>query len=348
VRSQPGLESYEIAGLPARPRARPRLAANAAGSVRDGGRRHQDEPAAGGRPPRPTDGRIRSLGSGHRRGARIAGDPPPRRRPRGPAQAAARASGWGPRPGRNGRRAAARAAAGRAGSRRDEAVVAAVLRAARDGIRGLDRHGRPRRRRWIVSAHVGVASASMSAATMGAFLEPAGARALRDAAPAPPGNLAIGRWYRDPGCRASRYSVAPCPRRSTGSSPRAAVRGSVAYGIHEAEQPAPRMTRSRWTRTTARSCSTSVGERDAWGAASARRRRALAGVQRMGASGGAVGVHFNERDRCSIGRQVRGGGAPAGAIARDGGWWDEIQMGILRDEWLAARPRPGAQRGEGG
>jgi len=26
-----------------------------------------------------------------------------------------------------------------------------------------------------------------------------------------------------------------------------------------------------------------------------------------------------------------------GAIARDGGWWDEIQMGILREEWLAAQ-----------
>jgi hypothetical protein len=27
---------------------------------------------------------------------------------------------------------------------------------------------------------------------------------------------------------------------------------------------------------------------------------------------------------------------------RDGRYWDTIVMGLLRDEWLAARPQPGA------
>jgi len=47
---------------------------------------------------------------------------------------------------------------------------------------------------------------------------------------------------------------------------------------------------------------------------------------------------FNER---AVRSYLKAGfveeGRLRGAIARDGGWWDEIQMGILGDEWLATR-----------
>ena len=37
------------------------------------------------------------------------------------------------------------------------------------------------------------------------------------------------------------------------------------------------------------------------------------------------------------------------AIARDGRYWDEIQMGVLRDDWLAARSAAAASvTGTGG
>ena len=35
------------------------------------------------------------------------------------------------------------------------------------------------------------------------------------------------------------------------------------------------------------------------------------------------------------------------AIARDGRYWDEIQMGVLRDDWLAARSAATAAGGTG-
>ena len=61
---------------------------------------------------------------------------------------------------------------------------------------------------------------------------------------------------------------------------------------------------------------------------------------------GRIGLHrvglsvfaFNERAVRSYqkaGFQVEG--RLREAIARDGRYWDEIHMGVLRDEWLAAR-----------
>ena len=54
---------------------------------------------------------------------------------------------------------------------------------------------------------------------------------------------------------------------------------------------------------------------------------------------------FNERARRAYekaGFQVEG--RLREAIARDGRWWDEIQMGILREEWVELRQRRADQR----
>src|SRR3954451_1770645 len=60
------------------------------------------------------------------------------------------------------------------------------------------------------------------------------------------------------------------------------------------------------------------------------------GLHRVGLSV----FEFNERARRAYekaGFQVEG--RLRAAIARDGRWWDELQMGILNEEWLERRDR---------
>ena len=165
-----------------------------------------------------------------------------------------------------------------------------------------------------------------------------------------PENLdAISRWYRDPELsRLTRYSVRPMPQEEIDRffATRLLSAGSVAYGIHEG-----------WSDrliglTTFSSLDSdngsvlfhiTIGERDAWGqgyGTEAARLMLWLAFERMGLHRVGLSVFaFNDR---AIRSYRKAGfveeGRLRGAIARDDGWWDEVQMGILRDEWLADRP----------
>ncbi len=164
-----------------------------------------------------------------------------------------------------------------------------------------------------------------------------------------PENLdAISRWYRDPELsRLTRYSVRPMPQEEIDRffATRLLSAGSVAYGIHE-------MRSDRLIGLTTFSSldadngsvlfHITIGEREAWGrgfGTEASRLMLWIAFERMGLHRVGLSVFaFNER---AIRSYRKAGfveeGRLRGAIARDGGWWDEVQMGILRDEWLAAR-----------
>jgi len=165
-----------------------------------------------------------------------------------------------------------------------------------------------------------------------------------------PENLdAISRWYRDPELsRLTRYSVRPMPQEEIDRffATRLLSAGSVAYGIHEG-----------WSDrliglTTFSSLDSdngsvlfhiTIGERDAWGrgyGTEAARLMLWLAFERMGLHRVGLSVFaFNDR---AIRSYRKAGfveeGRLRGAIARDDRWWDEVQMGILRDEWLADRP----------
>ena len=85
-----------------------------------------------------------------------------------------------------------------------------------------------------------------------------------------------------------------------------------------------------------------IGERDAWGhgyGTEAARLMLWLAFERIGLHRVGLSVFaFNERAIRSYEKAgFRVEGRLREAIARDGRYWDEIQMGILRDEWLAAR-----------
>lgn len=164
-----------------------------------------------------------------------------------------------------------------------------------------------------------------------------------------PENLAaISRWYRDPELsRLTRYSVRPMPQEEIDRffATRLLSAGSVAYGIHE--NGTDRLIGlTTFSSLDADNGSVlfhiTIGERDAWGrglGTEAARLMLWLAFERMGLHRVGLSVFaFNER---AIRSYLKVGfveeGRLRGAIARDGGWWDEIQMGILRDEWLAAR-----------
>jgi RimJ/RimL family protein N-acetyltransferase len=121
--------------------------------------------------------------------------------------------------------------------------------------------------------------------------------------------------------------------------------GSVAYGIHEA-------TTDRLIGLTTFSSldgdngsvlfHITIGEHDAWGrgfGTEATQLMLWLAFERMGLHRVGLSVFaFNER---AIRSYTKAGFTQEGrlrsAIARDGAWWDEILMGILRDDWLALR-----------
>lgn len=164
-----------------------------------------------------------------------------------------------------------------------------------------------------------------------------------------PENLAaISRWYRDPELtRLTRYSTRPMPQDEIDRffQTRLLAPGSVAYGIHEAA------TDRLIGLTTFSSLDgdngsvlfhITIGERDAWGrgfGTEATQLMLWLAFERMGLHRVGLSVFaFNER---AIRSYTKAGftqeGRLRGAIARDGAWWDEILMGILRDDWLALR-----------
>jgi RimJ/RimL family protein N-acetyltransferase len=164
-----------------------------------------------------------------------------------------------------------------------------------------------------------------------------------------PANLdAVIRWYRDPElARLSRYQTQPMDRdeiehffRSRLLSPDA-----FAYAIHErsSERLVGLATFSNLDPDNGSALfHITIGERDAWGQGMGSEATTLMvghafevlGLHRVGLSVFA----FNLR---AIHAYERAGFRPEGrlreAIWRDGRFWDEIQMGLLADEWHAAR-----------
>ncbi len=159
-------------------------------------------------------------------------------------------------------------------------------------------------------------------------------------------NLAIvSRWYRDPEvARLTRYQTRPMPRDEVERFFQSRLLGpdSVAYAIHV------RLTDRLIGLTTFSSLDPdngsvlfhiTLGERDVWGqgygteAASLMLAHAFErlGLHRVGLSV----FSFNERAIRSYEKAgFRIEGRLRDAIARDGRYWDEIQMGALRPEWL--------------
>ena len=163
------------------------------------------------------------------------------------------------------------------------------------------------------------------------------------------------RWYADPElARLTRYSMRPMPHEEVERffQSRLLSSESVAYGIH-IKASGRLIGLTTFSALDPDNGSVlfhiTIGETDAWGhgygTETARLMLELAfgriGLHRVGLSVFA----FNERAIRSYqkaGFQVEG--RLREAIARDGRYWDEIHMGVLRDEWLAASA---ARRGEG-
>jgi RimJ/RimL family protein N-acetyltransferase len=161
-----------------------------------------------------------------------------------------------------------------------------------------------------------------------------------------PENLAVvARWYRDPEvARLTRYQTRPMPRDEVERFFQTRLLGpdSVGYAIHV------RLTDRLIGLTTFSSLDPdngsvlfhiTLGERDVWGqgygteAASLMLAHAFERLElhRVGLSV----FSFNDRAIRSYEKAgFRIEGRLRDAIVRDGRYWDEIQMGALRPEWL--------------
>jgi RimJ/RimL family protein N-acetyltransferase len=162
-------------------------------------------------------------------------------------------------------------------------------------------------------------------------------------------NLAqVTKWYRDPElARLTRYQTRPMniDEIERFFYSRLLSDESLAYAIHEAES-------DRLIGLTTFSAldvdngsmlfHITIGEHDAWGKGYGTEATELMlahafdrlGLHRVGLSVFA----FNERARRAYEKAgFRLEGRLRSAIARDGRWWDELQMGILREEWAERR-----------
>jgi RimJ/RimL family protein N-acetyltransferase len=164
-----------------------------------------------------------------------------------------------------------------------------------------------------------------------------------------PANLpTVLRWYADPEiARLTRYSTRPMPAEEVERFFQARLLSteSVAYGIHL--RPSGRLVGL----TTFSSLDPdngsvlfhiTIGERDAWGqgyGTEAAQLMLWLAFERIGLHRvGLTVFSFNERAIRSYEKAgFRVEGRAREAIARDDRYWDEVQMGILRDEWLALR-----------
>jgi len=171
-----------------------------------------------------------------------------------------------------------------------------------------------------------------------------------------PANLPVVlRWYADPElARLTRYSMRPMPHEEVERffQSRLLSSESVAYGIH-IKASGRLIGLTTFSALDPDNGSVlfhiTIGETDAWGhgyGTEAARLMLELGFGRIGPQRVGLSVFaFNERAVRSYqkaGFQVEG--RLREAIARDGRYWDEIHMGVLRDEWLAARA---ARDGEG-
>lgn len=161
---------------------------------------------------------------------------------------------------------------------------------------------------------------------------------------------AVYRWHRDPVVsRLTRYSMEPMSREEVERYFRSRLLApeSLAYGIHEGDG-GRLIGLTTFSNLDPENGSVlfhiTVGERDAWGRGMGTEATELMlslafetlGLHRVGLTVFA----FNER---AIRSYRKAGFAIEGrmreAIVRDGRYWDELQMGVLRDDWLAARGR---------
>lgn len=165
-----------------------------------------------------------------------------------------------------------------------------------------------------------------------------------------PENLSrVLRWYRDPElARLTRYQLRPMTREEVERFFQSRLLGSesVAYAIHEG--PTDRLI--GLTTLSALDADNgsalfhiTIGERDVWGRGLGTEATALMlehAFERLGLHRIGLAVFaFNERAMRSYekaGFSIEG--RSRDAILRDGRYWDEVQMGILAEDWMA-RPR---------
>lgn len=165
-----------------------------------------------------------------------------------------------------------------------------------------------------------------------------------------PENLeTVVRWYSDPElARLTRYQVRPMTREEVERFFQSRLLGvdSVAYAVHE-------LADDRLIGLTTFSAMDgdngsalfhiTIGEPDAWGRGLGTEAVELMlqhAFERLGLHRVGLSVfEFNER---AIRSYVKAGFIVEGrlreAIQRDGRYWDEVQMGALRTEWLRRRP----------
>jgi RimJ/RimL family protein N-acetyltransferase len=164
----------------------------------------------------------------------------------------------------------------------------------------------------------------------------------------------IVRWYRDPElARLTRYQTRPMSLEEIERFfvTRLLSDDGLGYAIHEAatDRLVGLTTFSALDPDNASVMfHITIGEPDAWGRGLGTEATQLMlrlafdhlGLHRVGLSV----FEFNDRARRSyekVGFRVEG--RLRQAIARDGRWWDELQMGILADEWRShadQRSRP--------
>jgi len=164
-----------------------------------------------------------------------------------------------------------------------------------------------------------------------------------------PSNLpTVLRWYADPElARLTRYSLRPMPRDEVERffQTRLLSSESVSYGIH-IKSTGRLIGLTTFSALDPDNGSVllhiTIGETDTWGqgyGTEAVRLMLWLAFERIGLHRVGLSVFsFNERAIRSYEKAgFRIEGRLREAISRDGRYWDEIQMGVLRDDWLAAR-----------
>lgn len=164
------------------------------------------------------------------------------------------------------------------------------------------------------------------------------------------------RWYSDPElARLTRYQVRPMSREEVERFFHSRLLGadSVAYAIHE--RPTDRLVGlTTFSALDGDNGSVlfhiTIGERDAWGRGLGTETVELMlehAFERLGLHRVGLSVfEFNER---AIRSYEKAGFVVEGrlreAILRDGRYWDEVQMGVVRSDWLRGRLRQPAMTG---
>lgn len=166
------------------------------------------------------------------------------------------------------------------------------------------------------------------------------------------------RWYRDPElARLTRYQTRPMSVEEIERffSTRLLADDGIAYAIHEAGTDRL-IGLTTFSALDADNGSVlfhiTIGEHDAWGRGYGTEATELMlrhAFERMGLHRVGLSVfEFNARARRAY---EKAGFVLEGrlrqAISRDGRWWDELQMGALREEWQA-RQAGGAAAGRRG